>query len=106
MDEAAGCLVPVAIGLFVLAVILVALAWIFITLAWIFGHPLVVVLIFTALGAVGGLLRHERRSGVAAAVAQEDYATIGSLQLLPAQWAKLVLIGFAGLIGLYGMVFL
>jgi hypothetical protein len=105
MDEGWGCIGAIGAVLVGIALALLALAWVFITMVQIFGHGAVVVMILAAAGGLVGFYRHQRSSGPGTAVTDFDMASIGSMQMLPAQWAQVVLWGFIVVVGLYGLVF-
>jgi hypothetical protein len=105
MDEGWGCIAAIGAAAVAVALVLLALAWTFITMVQIFGHGSVVVMILAAAGGLVGFYRHQARSGPGNAVSEFDMATIGSLQLLPNQWAQLVLWFFLAIVALYGIAF-
>jgi hypothetical protein len=104
MDEAAGCLGPIVAVIVVVALVLAVLGWLFLALAHLFGHALILVLMLTGIGAVGGLVRHDRRNPAAEAVSDEDYAEVAGIRLLPAEWAMRIAVSFVIVVALFGLV--
>lgn len=106
MEELGAWGVGCVVVLVVIAFILTALGWVFVSLATVLGHPIMVAAILIALGAYGGVIRYQRKNPSAAAVSDDDYATIASLRLLPIQWATLISLSLAAVVGLYGLIVL
>lgn len=110
MDETAGGLVVFlivgAIIVIIVTAVVTGMVWLFLGLTYLFGHAFFVVVIFTALGAVGGLLRHVGKMGARPPTTDYDFATVGTLRMVPAHWAMLAMLSFAGAVGIYGMIFL
>jgi len=107
MDEVLGGFVAVIAGIvfvvWLVSMILKGLAWLFISLSSLFGHPLVVVMMAVAAGALIGLARHRWLRGAPRAGSTDDFATIGWGRLVPEGWALVVSAGAVALLALFGL---
>jgi len=117
MDEALGGIIALIAGIafvvWLLGMIVKAIEWlvtsflkllasIFLELSALFGHPLIVVMIAIAVGALIGLARHRQLRGAPSAGYADDYATLGGVRLVPEGWALLVSGGTLVLLVLLG----